>query len=272
MTLGIAWIRLSGNIRELAVISDSRLSGGQYWDANPKIMLLPRTDCVISFAGDTNDAYPLMLQAYNAIHMFAAAATRGMDLADLKGHLIRVFNRSRAFISHLPVRQRIPSPSGAIFLLSGYSWRSKTFKIWKLFFDPGIGRFTFRPARHWAGAGQEGKLITFVGDEAAIVDAKRRLVERLRQKAKLRDGTLDMEPFEVLRDVIRSGRHASVGGAPQVVKIYEHMNAIPFGVAWPDHPSGTVTLLGRPLLDYERSPSRIIDPDQPLHSVGPGDE
>jgi hypothetical protein len=90
MTLGMAWVRSIGEIRELIVISDSRLGGGQFWDANPKIMLLPRSDCVISFAGSTNAAYPLMLQAYNAIAMYDPAANRRLDIAHLKGHLVRV--------------------------------------------------------------------------------------------------------------------------------------------------------------------------------------
>jgi hypothetical protein len=40
MTLGMAWLRSLGDIRELGVASDSRLSGGQFWDANPKILLM----------------------------------------------------------------------------------------------------------------------------------------------------------------------------------------------------------------------------------------
>jgi len=72
-----------------------------------------------------------------------------------------------------------------------------------------------------------------------------------------------MEPFEVLRDIIRSGMFPSVGGAPQVVKVYEHMNVHPFGVHWPDKSGGMVTLLGRPLMAYEKPPSGIIDPDAP---------
>ena len=102
MTLGIIWVRSVGQIRELVVASDSRLSGGQYWDANPKIMLLPRSDSVLSFSGNTNDAYPFMLQAWNAVKMYAPAENRAMDIADLKGHLIRVFNHSRNFITGLP--------------------------------------------------------------------------------------------------------------------------------------------------------------------------
>ena len=127
MTLGMSWVRNLGSIRELVVASDSRLSGGQFWDANPEIMLLPRSDCVLSFAGATYDAYPLMLQAHNAIETFPKLKTRATDLADLKGHLLRVFNRSREFISGLPRNQQIPDPAEAAFMLSGYSWREKHF-------------------------------------------------------------------------------------------------------------------------------------------------
>ena len=66
MTLGIAWERIIGGIRELLIISDSRLSGGQAWDSNPKIITLPRSDSILSFAGYTNDAYPLICLLYTS--------------------------------------------------------------------------------------------------------------------------------------------------------------------------------------------------------------
>jgi hypothetical protein len=262
MTLGIAWVRSIGHIRELIVASDSRLSGGQFWDASPKIMLLPRSDCVISFAGDTNDAYPLMLQAYNAIMMFPAAVNRSLDVAAIKGHLIRVFNHSRLFISHPPRGQEISTPPDALFMLSGYSWRQKRFRIWTLHYDPHIERFTFRAASSWTGEGQEQKIIAFVGDGEAVTEAKRLLIEKLRATDRLVTGGLNMEPLEVLRDIIRSELFPSVGGSPQLVKIYEHMNAVPLGVYWPDRQGGQVTLLGRPLMDYEKLGWRVVDPDQ----------
>lgn len=262
MTLGMAWVRVTGGIRELVVASDSRLSGGQFWNANPKIMLLPRSDCVISFAGDTNDAYPLMLQAYNAILMYGAARSRSLDLTQLKGHLIRVFNQSRRFISHLPVGQEHPTPPDAFFMLAGYSWRSKAFRIWKFYYDLHLQRFTFRPTSPWTGAGQEEKLITFVGDGPAIHDVKARLIGKLKQKNRLSSGGLNMEPFDALRDVIRSKEFPSVGGPPQLVKIYEHMNAVPMGIYWPDRKSDQVTVLGRPLMEYEKINWRVLDPDR----------
>jgi hypothetical protein len=260
MTLGIAWVRVVGGVRELIVASDSRLSGGQFWDANPKIMLLPRTDAVISFAGDTNDAYPLMLQAYNSILMHPPAQSRAMDLEHLKGHLNRVFDHSRSFISNLPHGQVAPDQPGAKFALSGYSWKSKEFRVWTLHYDQSIGRL----ASTWAAQDENSyKLICYIGDAEPVAAAKKRLVSMLRDRGKLRSGSLDMEPFEVLRDIIRSGEFGSVGGAIQLVKIYEHSNAVPVGVYWPDRAAGSISVLGRPLMEYETTGWGVIDPDRP---------
>jgi hypothetical protein len=264
VTLGMAWVRSVGGVRELVIASDSRLSGGQFWDANPKIMLLPRSDAVISFAGDTADAYPLMLQAYNAIKMFPPAETRSLDLAELKGHLIRVFDHARAFISNLPRGQSKPGGADAKFMLSGYSWKTKKFHVWTLHYDRSIDGFTFRPTTEWGGQESNAyKLIAYVGDKEAVHAAKQNLVSMLREREKLTKGALDMEPFVVLRDIIRAKTVSSVGGPIQLVKIYEHANAVPIGVYWPDRSAGCIALLGRPLMDYEKSKWGVIDPDNP---------
>lgn len=265
MTLGIAWVRTLGRTDELVVASDSRLSGGQYWDSNPKIMLLPRSDCVMSFAGSTNDAYPLMLQAYNAISMYPRGANRVLDVMHLKGHLVRVLNYSRQFISNLPAGETEPTPPEVGFMFCGYSWREKRFRIWQLHYDGNIGQFTFRAVMPWrAQAGKLAREIGFVGDGPAVAKARSMLVDLLRAQGKLDNGGLNMEPFEVLRDIIRSAEFPSVGGPPQVVKIYQHMNALPFGVYWPTKNEGQVTVLGRPLMPYETTSWGVIDPDRPL--------
>ena len=215
MTLGMAWVRNIGSICELVVASDSRLSGGQHWDANPKIIMLPRTDVVISFAGSTFDAYPLMLQAFNAIAVYEKARSRAVDIAELKGHLLRVFNRSREVISKLPCRQVTPDPADATFIMAGYSWRLKCFLIWKLHFDQNTNKYTFRPTRDWQGQKGAKKRIAFVGDTNAVSAAKASLVEKLRSSGRLTSGGLDMEPFEVLRDIIRSEKFPSVVVLPK---------------------------------------------------------
>jgi len=70
-----------------------------------------------------------------------------------------------------------------------------------------------------------------------------------------------MEPFEVLRDMLRSNRFPLIGGAPQIMKVYRHANCMPYAVYWPSKESREVSLMGRPLLDYERSSCLVMDPD-----------
>ena len=85
----------------------------------------------------------------------------------------------------------------------------------------------------------------FIGDDTE--EARIRLYEILEARRKLTVGGLDMEPLEVLIDLIRSDKHESIWGAPQVLKIYRHMNAPGLKVLWPDS-RGQLTYLSRRLL------------------------
>ena len=98
--------------RELLIASDSRLRAGYAWDAAPKVLRLPRGDSVIAFAGQTAFAYPLMIQAWNAVDSWRPSRERLQPLAVLKGHLIRVFNGMLDEISDLPGlrSESIPRP------------------------------------------------------------------------------------------------------------------------------------------------------------------
>jgi hypothetical protein len=74
----------------------------------------------------------------------------------------------------------------------------------------------------------------------------------------------DWEPFEVVRDILREERgkrDSSVGGPPQLLKIYEHLNCHNLGVFWPDRSSGVVCIAGRALLGYETPEAWVLDPD-----------
>jgi hypothetical protein len=155
-----------------------------------------------------------MLQTYNAISMYPHVTNRAFDVIDLKGHIIRVLNYSRQFISHLPVGEPVPQPPEASFMFSGYSWREKRFRVWQLHYNLHASEFAFRRAMPWrAQVGKASKVIGFVGDFEAIKKAKAMLVSLLRSRNKLDRGGLNMEPFEVLRDIIRSKEFPSVGGA-----------------------------------------------------------
>jgi hypothetical protein len=45
------------------------------------------------------------------------------------------------------------------------------------------------------------------------------------------------------------------------MKVYRHMNAVPIAVRWPNGTAGSLSVLGRPLLPYERTQLLAIDPD-----------
>jgi hypothetical protein len=181
-----------------------------------------------------------------------------MDIHDVKGHIVRVLNGMVSNIFNLPRGQSTPDVD-VEFLLCGYSWRQKEFRIWRISFAPDKGLFVDEHGKSW-GRGRN-KFIHFVGDEDAKADAKSRLINIIRSKPSLRTSDFDMEPFEILRDIIRSKQFPSVGGALQFAKIYEHMNVAPFAVYWPNRASDRLTLLGRPLLDYEVPRWGKIDPD-----------
>jgi hypothetical protein len=109
------------------------------------------------------------------------------------------------------------------------------------------------------GAKRLGKL-AFAGDQAPL--AKEKLIDRLAGLLSANTPKLDWEPFEVVRDMLRDPRHSeTIGGAPQIVKVYQYMDAAPLGVYWPNKSDGIVHLQGRPCLGYERIDRFVLDPD-----------
>jgi hypothetical protein len=259
MTLVAAWVRNHRTTSELYVASDSRLNGGRAWDIGTKVFDLGRGDSLIAFAGHTADAYPLMLQLQSAVKMHPKIASRAYDLANLKGHVLRIFNAMWKSISDLPHGQQLPDPAEARFILAGYSWRYELFRIWTIYFDKQVNEFRFREAPWHRKNGGGNKYFTFIGDDAN--PATNRVYEILRERNRIKSFGLQMEPFEVLAEFIRDEAKPSIGGAPQVYKIYKHMNTLPYNVYWPSRKEGTISFGGRQLLPYERNKYLAFDPD-----------
>ncbi|KFK87813.1 hypothetical protein IX27_18130 [Streptomyces sp. JS01] len=245
MTLTMAWVRKVGGVEEMVIASDSRLRSLGAWDAAPKILPLPRGDAAIAFAGETDYAYPMMIQVANSISFYHGALTRRQPLAKLKGHLIRVINLMLDQLKDVPAN--LKEAPAAFFLLAGYDWTSAEFKIWKLHFDASIGRFTFAPARGWGGDGNGEKVLSIIGDD--VGEARAVVVEYLQRQGGIRPGAFDMEPMRALAYMVDSERHPSIGGHIQVAKVYKSLQCVPFAV----RRNGGRSLLGRPLLDYEES-------------------
>lgn len=245
MTLTMAWIRRVGETEEMIIASDSRLRSLGAWDTAPKIIPLPRGDAAIAFAGETDYAYPMMIQVINGINFYDGALSRRQPLAKLKGHLIRVINLM--LDQHKDVPTELWEAPAAFFLLAGYDWTTNEFKIWKLHFDKSIGRFTFSPASSWRGEGHDEKVLSIIGDE--IGAAREVVLENLRGPDGIRSGAFDMEPMRALAFMVDAEGFRSIGGHIQMVKVYKALQCVPFTISR----NGTRSLLGRPLLDYEKS-------------------
>lgn len=281
MTLTMAWIRNSGESQELIFCSDSRLRFGCAWDSCQKIFPLPRGDCAIAFSGDTQFAYPFIHTASNAISFHRASSRRQIDLCEAKSVLLNAINATLSEIRDLPRgREKFEEPDLRL-LFGGFSWKKKKFFIWKFFFDNGEREFREIEATPWKGAGSD-RVLMMLGEPNASASATRKairlgapktdahedveamarnaLIKKLEDREVLQGSGFDMEPMQVLVDLIRSKSSPHVAGAPQLVKVYQHLNTQVFGVSWPDS-NGRTSVLGRILPSAEKVHIPIVDPD-----------
>jgi hypothetical protein len=263
MTVVVAWVRtLSNGTEELVIAADSRLTGGGNLDCAPKILVLPRSDAVIAFAGSTYFAYPLMLQLSQAIRAYSPLRDRAMDYHKMRAHALSIFDSMVGSFAGIAKNLEVQETA---FILAGYSWVQKAFAIDVIGWRAGEQRFSHTPCP--IGIGNFGK-IKFAGDRGG--DAFHALTDTL----KTQYGVLavdarstitkrfDMEPFVVLRDMLRSSSsHDSIGGPPQMVRVTQYMNVSNTAVYWPTRSSGQVYLGGRPLMSYENVDHWILDPD-----------
>ena len=155
------------------------------------------------------------------------------------------------------------------FLFGGWSWRDQAFLLWRLYWSRRERRMRHDPVE----TSRLGK-VRFIGtrdrervdpSNEVVGAAKRALSELLRNKhgRLARETPLDMEPWEVLVALLRTGEYPTIGGAPQLAKVYRYMNTRTFAVRWPNA-EGRVTLMGRQLLGGEVTDAPVIDPDSPV--------
>jgi hypothetical protein len=255
MTLAVAFIRRlpeRNGRQELVFASDSRLSGGQRLDHGPKIFGLPRSDALLAFAGETAYAYPLALQLISAIQIYPPSANRRFPLGKARGHMLRVFDQMYRSIHGLPFGEELPLEADppVQFLFGGYKWEKKEFGIWYIELSRSKRMFEFR----------RGGMFFFIGDKDAVHEARGRTLRLINERG--RDwNSIDMEPFEVLRDLVREGNHPGVGGIPQIAKVYEHMNTRFFATLWENDREVKPHVFGRPVLRLESCSWSAFDPD-----------
>jgi len=215
MTLVVAFRRKVRNGHELVFGSDSRLTGGQTNDQAQKIFQLPRNDALFAFAGDTQYAYPLLMQLLRSIESLPPSAEGRMKLSKAKGHILRVFQQSYSSIHSLPFGQKYPE-------------------------EPAARKY-------------------------AIIETNRLLRRRGKVTAEI-----NYEPLEVLGKIISDRNFPSIGGAPQVGKVYQYLQTQLFQVKWRHDSSSKEVchIIGRPLLPTENCSWPIFDPDRGFYVPG----
>lgn len=263
MTIVSAWVRTSKRgAEELIVCSDSRLNGGGILDCAPKTFQLPRQDSVLAFSGDTFLAYPLLLQMSQAISSHTPMREGVIDYISFRTYTIKLLNT--LFSSFETYIEEFKKPNYD-FLLCGYSWFKKEFCIDRLVFMPSSKKFEIHSVKK--GIGEFGK-IAFIGDKSR--EARDKLFALLR--ARHGDDSIikgapfykhyDMEPFEVIRDMLRTAEpHSTIGGAPQLLSVCQHMTSRHLAIYWPNKENGGIYLSGRPVFEFENIDSWILDPD-----------
>jgi hypothetical protein len=246
MTLVATWTRTTKTGRELWMLSDSRLSGSKLWDYGPKIFGIGRSDAVIAFAGDTAWAYPLIAQITSYVESFINLRERVVDFADMYRQVLEVLNESPSFVSE-PVLASEALPDCS-FILAGFSARRKDFLVRRITFHKSRKRFEGAHPKSYGG-----ESVAFIGDKEPV-DATVRRISELLKASKAKDPRLDMAPAVAFFEVLSSNRFRDIGGAPQVTKVYEHMNQRHFGVYWPPNAPNdeqSIYLRGRRLKPYE---------------------
>lgn len=253
VTSVIAWERQVGPLSELVVASDSRLGGGEEWDACAKVFDVGREDSVLAFAGHTWRALPLVLQAVATTRSYNGSVLRTLDLPHFASHLQGVLN---AVLGEAKGEAAAQLPD-CEFLLAGWSWRLSDFRIYRYTFDQAQWRFTVnstgrRLPRALRGPGR-GTWFATIGDGGRRLQGA--LARAYRQG--LIAGPLDYHPLEYLYRQTQDPAVAehSVGGPVQVSKVYRSIRVEHFAVRTPN---GLFTS-GRPVLPYENLDLRAIE-------------
>ncbi|MGW4716827.1 hypothetical protein [Nocardia sp. NPDC004260] len=244
MTTVVAWEREVGSQRELVMASDSRLGGGEDWDACAKIFDVGRSDALLGFAGNTWRALPLIFQVLATTRSYEGSLLRTLDLPKYAGHLERVLN----VVLDQAMGPAAADPPDCEFLLAGWSWSEGRFLIYHYLFDKGTSRFVLSGLRNPPPSIARPAKVRLYG---VIGDAGRKLTGQLAKGYNLgaMSGKLDYRPLEALYKQTMDPEIRSVGGPVQVAKVYKSIRVEHFATRI----HGKLYISGRPVLPHSEN-------------------
>jgi len=252
MTLCVAWLREMDDDKELVFATDSCLSGGERWHSGVKLFELPRKDCLICFAGETNRTYPLILNLISSIKFDEHLSNSHTDITEVLDYLTRLFTSLCHAITDYGTQDFKSVLGDFQFLFGGWSWKSNEFKLWKLEYSHEAEAFMHDET-------DDGDMFyAFIGDE--IKKSQELLADEVSKSGKTLSRRFDMEPFKVLIEMIRNSTYSSIGGAVQLAKIHPPGATEFLGVYWPSI-SGKKTFLGKDVSTENNPTVKFVDPD-----------
>ena len=249
MTLCTAWIRHTDDSDELYFATDSCLSGGERWKHGVKLFELPRKDCLICFAGETERTYPLILNLISSIKFDKHLSRPQTDITEVLDYLVGLFTELCNSIEGYGTRDFSTVLGDFRFLFGGWSWKSNNFRVWEITYKHLISSISHDEVS------ADKMFSVFIGDNIDV--ANKILDEELVKSGKIRNRYYDMEPLKVLNSMISKSEYDSIDGSIQLAKIQAPGNVEFIGVTY----RGQKHFLGKKV-DVRNIPNvSYIDPD-----------
>ena len=260
MTLCVAWIRQVNDTEELVFATDSTLTGGEKWDHGVKLFELPRKDCLLSFAGSTARAYPLILNLVSSISFDSYLNSFAATIEEVLKHIADLFtDLIQEIIKEIPADDIHELRGGVQFIFGGWDWQRGVFRVWELFYSKDVEGFLFNEITN---DDTKTRFYKFIGDaqeDDFSEQTQKRFQQLLIDEDKL-DSKLDMEPLKLLRDIALDASIREVGGSLQIAKVYKSSQTEFFGIIWPSS-DAEPHFQGRRYSQVAKPAVRYLNPD-----------
>jgi hypothetical protein len=214
----------------------------------------------MAMSGDIGDSNTFLVHAINTCNLLDGHAIGRTDIKYFANQLYRVFDDNRKHVADLPVGEKTARAPDMHLALVGWSWRRMRFEMYTYKFDDAA-----RVVRESHVVDGATKSSFFVGDGAPAARKRLTATNRAsRAEAQRRAGpgvrlpiqsNYDWEPLDVLLDMISDPAVRSVGGAPQIARLYQ--SGLTEQFIWKGE-DGVESFGGRPVLDTERSDRRVM--------------
>lgn len=218
--------------------------------AAPKVFPLPRKDCAIACAGDTNYSMPIVDHIVHAMEINKPLIDRAYDFLDVV-HLVEdIINR--CLYEEKEEQENEEEGPGFTMILAGYSFQENESRLFIISYNKHLKKMKANKAPTIMGT-----QVAVIGDFELIPQVKVDIHKAFEKDGIKKGGIFGYQPLDVLQKYIDKPEITTVGGHLQMLKIYPFAQVLPIGFFYPDESS--IFYYGRPLLKYETFPYPIYD-------------